>query len=181
MAHCTHATPSDLALMHTTGTAIASCPLSNAYFSSERQLSLSQAKESGVNVGLGSDISGGYALDMQQSARMAVAISRVTEAQTSSSHPARQPLTWRQSIFLATKGGAIAMGESDRCGEFSVGKAFDAQLIELGRPGSRLDWFERADGAETPLVELVEKWWCNGTPNDRKGVWVQGKRLRWLD
>lgn len=186
MAHCTHSSPADLALLESTGTAIASCPLSNAYFSSERQLSLSQVQQAGVKLGLGSDISGGYAIDMQHSMRWAVGISRMTQAQAAQQQQSAavsvkvDPITWRQSIYLATQGGAVAMGEQDRCGGFSVGKAFDAQLVELGRAGSHVDWFDKADGSDTPLEELIEKWWCNGTPIDRKGVWVQGRRVRWL-
>jgi len=199
MAHCTHTTAPDLALLARTGTAIASCPLSNVYFSSERQLPLREAWTAGVKVGLGSDISGGYRVGLDDNMRWAVGISRMREGQRDAvrvmpEHGEAEKegslaITWQESLFLATLGGAQALGLDDnerRVGTLEVGSAFDAQWIKLGDSRSRVDWFDfegddeegaAAEGHRVTLEEKVEKWWSNGGEADRRAVWVQGRRV----
>jgi guanine deaminase len=133
-------------------------------------LPLREAWTAGVKVGLGSDISGGYRVGIDESMRWAVGISRLRAGAQGKEEESRA-ITWKEAIYLATLGGAEAMGLDDRVGLFEVGKAFDAQWIE--RKGSRVDWFDRLD-----VEEKCEKWWCNGREEDRVGVWVQGRRLR---
>lgn len=143
---------------------------------------LREALSAGVKVGLGSDISGGYELGIQQSMKWAVAVSRSREGhrkreQEATSAEKSLGITWKEAIYLATLGGAQAMGMDDLVGNFEVGKAFDAQQVQLGRKRSRIDYFGDAEG-RTDIEELIEKWWCNGREEDRVGVWVQGRRLR---
>ncbi|KAM0789989.1 hypothetical protein ACM66B_005320 [Microbotryomycetes sp. NB124-2] len=174
MAHCTHATSADLDLLAKTGASISHCPLSNVYFSAEKQLPLREALQRGVAVGLGSDISGGYALGIDNSCRWAVGVSRLREGQKrQSDDETTLAITWDESLYLATLGGARAMTMDHVTGSLEVGKSFDAQLIQLGRPASRIDVFDE----NVKLEELVEKWWCNGTEANRAGVWVKGRRI----
>ncbi|GAA5942776.1 uncharacterized protein JCM15063_002789 [Sporobolomyces koalae] len=184
MAHCTHANDTDLALFAQTGTAIAHCPLSNVYFSSERQLALREAWNAQVKVGLGSDISGGYRVGLDENMRWSVGISRLRQGtrQEDDQEPEEREslaISWKESMYLATLGGAQALGldETNRVGQLKVGQAFDAQLIRVRTKGSRVDWFEREDGSEITIEEKVEKWWCNGSEVDRKAVWVQGQKI----
>lgn len=185
MAHCTHSTPDDLALLSTTGTSVASCPLSNIYFSAERQFPLREALDAGVKVGLGSDISGGYQVGIQESSRWAVAVSRLREgeAQRSSSSNERSSasslaLSWKESLYVATLGGAQALGlDVDRkVGTLEVGAAFDAQWIQLGGMGSKVDWFDFEE-EKVSMEQKIEKWWALGDVVDRRAVWVQGRKV----
>lgn len=133
-AHCTFLSPPSLAHLSMRETAIAHCPLSNAYFSAE-PFRLREALQQGVKVGLGSDIAGGYSIDIMDAMRHAVLISRMREGsrivsrdQTSSmDSDSKESLAidWRESLYLATRGGAIAAGLP--IGVFAVGSAFDAQ------------------------------------------------------
>ena len=118
--------------MARSGTAIAHCPLSNAYFSSTEIFRLREALDRGVRVGLGSDIAGGYELGIQGAMRMSVAVSRLREGllKRESRAPGESTITnpridWKESLYLGTKGGAEAMGLSH--GSFDVGAPFDAQ------------------------------------------------------
>jgi len=118
--------------MSQSGTAVAHCPLSNAYFSSTEIFRLREALNRGVKVGLGSDIAGGYELGIQGAMRMSVAVSRLREglfkreSQTPGEPAADNPrIDWKESLYLATKGGAEAMGLTH--GWFNVGAPFDAQ------------------------------------------------------
>ncbi|GAA5841304.1 hypothetical protein JCM11251_001620 [Rhodosporidiobolus azoricus] len=188
MAHCTHSSPADLALLSRTGTSIAHCPLSNIYFSAEQQLPLREALEAGVKVGLGSDISGGYRTGIDENMRWAVGIARLregarTEEQRKEKGASSLAITWQESLFVATLGGAQALGldKSRRVGTLEVGAAFDAQWIQVGGKGSRVDWYdlEEEDGSVKKVImeEKVEKWWSNGSEADRRAVWVQGKKV----
>ncbi|GAA5913812.1 hypothetical protein JCM6882_007706 [Rhodosporidiobolus microsporus] len=187
MAHCTHSSPSDLALLSQTGTAISHCPLSNVYFSAEQQLPLREALEAGVKVGLGSDISGGYRTGIDENMRWAVGIARLREGQrTGEQRKEGAPslaLTWQESLYVATLGGAQALGldKTRRVGTLEVGAAFDAQWIQVGGKRSRVDWFDlEEEGGTVKKVtteEKLEKWWSNGSEADRKAVWVQGRRV----
>ena len=103
--------------MSQTGTAVAHCPLSNAYFSSTDIFRLREALDCGVRVGLGNDIAGGYELGIQGAMRMSVAVSRLCEgllkrearARGDTAFPSPR-IDWKESLYLATKGGAEAMG-----------------------------------------------------------------------
>jgi len=122
-------------------TAVAHCPLSNAYFS-EKPFPLREALDKGVLVGLGTDVAGGYSIDILNSMRHAVATSRmregarVLESRSESvmgSEVKPLAIEWKESLFLATRGGALALG-LEKCGEFRVGASLDAQLSKCRRP-----------------------------------------------
>lgn len=186
MAHCTHASAADLDRLARTRTAISHCPLSNVYFSAERQLALRETWDAGVKVGLGSDISGGYRLGIEENMRWAVGISRLRQGQAQHLEAGSEQsvaITWQEALYLATLGGAQALGldRTKRVGTLEVGSAFDAQWIQVGGKGSRVDWFDLpgTDGQlqEATVEEKLERWWCNGSEADRKAVWVQGRKV----
>lgn len=82
-------------------------------------------------MGLGSDIAGGYDLGIQGVMRMAVAVSRLREGllkRETGDDASRNPrIDWKESLYLATKGGAEAMDLPRGSGWFDVGAPFDAQ------------------------------------------------------
>lgn len=115
-------------------TAVAHCPLSNAYFS-EKPFPLREALDKGVFVGLGTDVAGGYSIDILNSMRHAVSTSRMREGnRVLESKPGTATggevkslaVEWKESLFLATRGGALALG-LENSGVFRVGASFDAQ------------------------------------------------------
>jgi guanine deaminase len=123
------------------GAAVAHCPLSNAYFSAE-VFRLREALDRGVKVGLGSDIAGGYDIDIMSSMRHAVAISRMREGrrlmQVAESQKAQGQeggsalsIDWKESLYLATIGGAQALGLGTCAGQFVTRAPFDAQYSEF--------------------------------------------------
>ena len=190
-AHCTHLSLDNMRDLKGKGASISHCPLSNVYFS-ERAFPLRQAMDMDAKVGLGSDISGGYALGIQESMRSAVSVARHREGRRKDGvidptlarvpfDKERQDISWRESIYLATLGGARALNRDDMIGNFEVGKSFDAQLIQVGDEdaGSQVDLFEDSyEGGVVPFEILLEKWWCSGTTADRKAVFVAGRKLR---
>jgi len=72
-AHCTFLDPLSLVDVAKSGAAIAHCPLSNAYFSA-KPFRLREALNLGVKVRLGTDIAGGYDIDIMGCMRQAVSL-----------------------------------------------------------------------------------------------------------
>jgi len=193
-AHCTFLSPSSLTDLSHTQTSIAHCPLSNSYFSAKR-FRLREAIDRGVKVGLGSDIAGGYELGIMNAMRLSVVISRLLEGDRIINTGAEEldvPITdddknlsidWKESLYLATKGGAVALGLPEGYGTFHMGAPFDAQLIRIYNPETALgvgpiDLWDLEDVQFSLTEELVEKWWCLGDTRNRASVWVQGQKLR---
>ncbi|KAJ6475070.1 hypothetical protein C8R47DRAFT_1293520 [Mycena vitilis] len=186
-AHCTFLDEPSFKHVHSCGTSIAHCPLSNSYFSAE-PFHLREALDEDVQVGLGTDVAGGYSLDLMNSMRHAVSVSRMREGsremlpRAAGDNGKNLAINWQESLYLATKGGATALGLNT--GVFDVGRPFDAQEIRLfnadGTGVAALDFFdlEGADTSGAPVtIEMVEKWWCLGEASNRVGMWVQGAKL----
>ncbi len=121
--------------MHERGSGIAHCPLSNAYFSSQ-PFRLREALDAGVKVGLGTDVAGGYSVDIMHAMRCAVSTSRIREGGRIEEATAGNPtdpepvsIDWKESLYLATRGGAIALDLET--GIFENGRPFDAQCSTL--------------------------------------------------
>ncbi|EMD39920.1 hypothetical protein CERSUDRAFT_112165 [Gelatoporia subvermispora B] len=188
-AHCTFLDSPSLEKMHKNGAAVAHCPLSNCYFSS-KPFPLREALQRGVKVGLGTDIAGGYSIDIMNAMRHAVSSSRVREGARLTSEEAdveqgNTPLSidWKEALYLATRGGAHALGLHG--GAFSVGAPFDAQQIRLrdtetGQGVGGLDFFDGISKIKEQWSldeEAIEKWWCIGDARNREAMWVQGRTL----
>ena len=142
-AHCTFLDSHDLQTIHECGTAVAHCPLSNAYFSA-KPFPLREALKQHIKVGLGTDIAGGYSIDIMNAMRQAVSVSRMRQggkivASTESGsksvvnteHAESLGVDWIEALYLATRGGAVALGLPQGCGTFEVGAPFDAQSSEF--------------------------------------------------
>ncbi|TFK39051.1 Metallo-dependent hydrolase [Crucibulum laeve] len=184
-AHCTFLGSPDFTRLSSKGTSIAHCPLSNAYFSA-KPFPLREALQEGVKVGLGTDIAGGYSVDIMNAMRNAVMVSRMregsrimttTDTNTQSTNLA---IDWKESLYLATRGGAIAL-DLPGTGVFKVGSSFDAQQLRIFYPESGkgvgpLDFLDLETNDSKRLNhEMVEKWWCNGDTRNRILMWVQGR------
>lgn len=82
-------------------------------------------------------------------------------------------LSWEDALYLATAGGAAALGLEGAVGHFAVGMAFDALLVDCGLP----EVFDVLQGQDEPLV-LLEHFISNGDDRNIVGVWVQGRQCK---
>lgn len=134
MAHCVYLTEEECALMKRTGTWVVHCPCSNANVRSgiapvRKYLDL------GLNIGLGSDISGGHSLDMADTLREALSASRLLWRLGEEKYT---HLSVKEVFYLATAGGGAFFG---KVGRFEPGYAFDAVAVDDSswrRPGDDL-------------------------------------------
>lgn len=123
MAHCVWSVPDEVDLLRANGVWIAHCPTCNMNLASgiapvRRYLSR------GVRVGLGTDVAGGHTDSMFRAVTDAIQVSKLYWRHIDSS---AKPLTFPESLYLATKGGGAFFGKA---GSFEEGYEFDALVLD---------------------------------------------------
>ncbi|CAE8634984.1 unnamed protein product, partial [Polarella glacialis] len=76
------------------------------------------------------------------------------------------------ALWLATLGGAEALGLEAKIGSFAPGKAFDALIVDPRAPDSALDVFP-----EDSEDDALQKFLHVGDDRNVIAVYVQGRRL----
>jgi guanine deaminase len=175
LAHCDHMTDDDLDHVARTGSAVAHCPLSNAYFGNA-VFPVRRALSRGVRVGLGTDVAGGAHPGLLPQAAMAVTASRMLEdgvdARLAADRRgvAESRLDTVTAFWLATLGGAAALGLP--AGLLKPGNVFDAFVVTLGQPNSPLRVWDEIDDHERTFEKIVRL----AGPSDITQVWVNGQK-----
>lgn len=172
LAHAIHLSDEEIALIKERKSGISHCPISNSSISSGL-CPVRTLLDNGIHVGLGTDVSGGYASSILDVARHALLVSRLLSFLKKDE---KFNLSKNEVLHLATLGGAKVCGLDSKLGNFQVGKKWDAQLIDLKAPQSPidvLDWYLPEDDEER-LEYLVQKWLFNGDDRNTAKVWVNG-------
>ncbi|MGI9436439.1 MAG: guanine deaminase, partial [Geminicoccaceae bacterium] len=138
-AHCIHLDGTDRERMALSGAAMAFCPSANLFLGSGL-FDLAAARDSGVRVGLGTDVGAGTNFCQLRTLSEAYKVTQLNG----------QKLAPLQALYLATLAGAKALYLDDRIGNFALGKEAD---------------FVVADWQSTPLLsrrievasDLIEK------------------------
>ncbi len=176
LAHCNFIDDGDMDLMHRRGNGIAHCPLSNFYFSNA-VFPARRALDRGLNVGLGTDISGGPSPSLLHNCSVAVTASRALEegVDPAAAAPERgvdaARIDFREAFWMATTGGARALGIN--VGRIAPGYRFDAIAVDTEYPGSDLTIWPELDDAEAVLQKIL----YNGGRDNIRNVWVQGRQV----
>ncbi len=171
LAHAGFTNADDRERIRKRQSAIAHCPISNAFFAGA-VLPVRHLIDEETACGLGTDISGGYSSSIFENARQAVIAARML---TSGVNPDTAPekrgspgleIDFAEAFWLATRGGAEALG-------------VPAGLL---RPGMKLDALElRMDiGMSFPegpdcAANAVQKIVCHAGLHSVARVWVDGK------
>ncbi|KAH3745148.1 guanine deaminase [Pelomyxa schiedti] len=180
LAHGIYLSDEELTLIAQKHSSVIHCPTSNFNLGSgccpvKRLLSR------GIKVGLGTDVSGGYHASMLGAMRDAITASQAvhftqTQCSEASSHTSPNPpdtaLTYIEAFYLATLGGAAALNMDNLVGNFVVGKAFDALLVDAAAANGPIDLF----GFET-LSDMFQKFFFSGDDRNIKEVYVSGTRV----
>jgi len=114
MAHCIHVSSEEIALLASTSTKVAFCPYSNRNLRSGT-MPYPQLRDAGLDIALGTDVAGGPSLSMLRQMGEAVTAAGITTA---------------EALYLATLGGAQALGLSNRIGNFDSGKDADFIVVQ---------------------------------------------------
>ncbi|KAE8442103.1 hypothetical protein EG329_003861 [Mollisiaceae sp. DMI_Dod_QoI] len=174
LAHAVHLTEVEVDLIKAKDAKISHCPCSNSSITSGTA-KVRWMLNKGLEIGLGTDVSGGYSPSILEAVRQASLVSRHVAMEGDD----EAKLSIEEVLYLGTKGGAKVVGLEDKIGGFGVGMEWDAQLIGLGdvskgdvevESTSPVDIF----GWET-WDERIAKWVFNGDDRNTLAVWVKGR------
>ena len=166
LAHCVHIDDADAETLRNFGSCIAHCPLSNFYFA-KGTFSCKRLLQAGNRIGLGTDVAGGYSPSLWVTQRDTVLASRCL----ANHKDASASLDYRHAFWLATLGGAQALGLDDKIGTFAVGMEFDAIVIS---PDDSPIFCYPSD----TTVDVFQKVCVLGDDRNVKRVFVQGREVK---
>lgn len=175
LAHSVFLEDEDVELFARKHTSLAHCALSNVYFAGA-VMPVKKFHEQGVNVGCGTDISGGYAPSMYHAIRQAVISSRMLETGV---NPAlskesrgieNSAITLNNAFYLATVSGGKALKLP--LGKFEKGYIADFQVLNT----KGLPLFLNEKLKLTP-TDILHKLLLLSESSNITQVWVQGNRV----
>ena len=126
LGHCIHLNPREIAAIAAAQSSVAHCPSSNLFLGSGL-MKLDQLLKAGITVGLGSDVAAGPELNMWQVMRAAIEVQKARTAY----EPNLRPLRPSEAFYLATQGGARALGKATSIGTLDPGKEADLIVVDL--------------------------------------------------
>src|SRR5438309_269093 len=126
LGHCIHLQPREIEAIAVAQANVAHCPTSNLFLGSGL-IKLDQLLKAGIAIGLGSDVAAGPELNMWQVMRSALAVQKARNM--ADPHLPRMRPT--DAFYLATSGGARALGKSSVIGTLDVGKEADLLVVDL--------------------------------------------------
>jgi guanine deaminase len=184
-AHGCHLRDDEVQRMAAVGASVAVCPYANMIHSFAVS-PIPRWMEMGMDVGLGTDIAGGYNASMIGVSRLATLADRIESFMDiqrkiePGGHwpkpyaPSRDKwlVDWVYAFHLATTGGAAALALADDIGRFDVGFQFDALLVDFDAEDQAFEYWEGR-----PLEEQIERWWNTGDDRNIRQVWVQGRSV----
>ncbi len=166
-AHCLYLSATELERLRRAGCAIAHCPRSNLFLRSGI-MPLQRYRSLGFRIGLGSDIGAGYSLCLLEEARYAREMTKVRALLAPEEIPTE--ITPEEALWLATLGGAQALGLDERIGSLEVGKEADFIVIDT-------TLLEPQNPLYTEPEHLSARLLYTATPAAIRAVFVRGKAL----
>lgn len=174
LAHAVHLSAEEMKLVASRKSKVSHCPASNSALGSGF-CSVRTLVDAGVEVGLGTDVSGGYSVSVLEAVRQACLVSR--HVGFVEGGDSRFNVGVAEGLYLGTVGGSKVLGLEGRVGGFEVGMSWDVQEIAMGEvsvEGEGEDGCVDIFGWEG-WEERVAKWVYNGDDRNVRRVWVGGR------
>jgi guanine deaminase len=170
LGHCIHLKPREITAIAAAQSSVAHCPTSNLFLGSGL-IKLDQLLKAGIAIGLGSDVAAGPELNMWQVMRAAIDIQKARNAY----EPNVQPLRPSEAFYLATQGGACALGKSEIIGTLEAGKEADLIIVDLAAllPYPKSAGAVQELSAEDALALCIYR----GGPHATLETYVRGKSV----
>ena len=127
LGHCVHLSEREREALAATRSNVAHCPTSNLFLGSGI-MPLDQIMDDGIHTGLGSDVAAGPELNLWQVMRSTI---ESQKARSFYEKTVRVPSP-ADALFLATQGGADALGKGDRIGALEIGREADLTVMDFG-------------------------------------------------
>src|SRR3984893_8491159 len=169
LGHCIHLNPREIAAIAAAQSTVAHCPSSNLFLGSGL-MRLDQLLKAGINVGLGSDVAAGPELNMWQVMRAAIEVQKARSAY----EPNLRPLRPSEAFYLATHGGARALGKARIIGTLDTGKEADLIVVDLA---ALLPYPNQTALAELAPEDAVALCIYRGGPQANLEPYVRGNRI----
>jgi guanine deaminase len=160
-AHCLHIDDTDRRAMARAGAAAAVCPSSNLFLGSGL-FDFDAARAAGMRVAFGTDVGAGTSFSLLRTLHEGYKVAQLRG----------QRLSPWQGFYLATLGGARAIGLEDRIGNFAPGK--EADFVVLGLDATPL-MARRIRLARTPQETLFTLMML-GDDRNVEATYVMGQR-----
>jgi guanine deaminase len=176
LAHAVHLSSEEISLVKSRSGKISHCPASNSALGSGL-CPVRDLLDAGIDVGLGTDVSGGYSASVLETVRQACLVSR--HVGFIRGGDARFNVGVGEGLYLATVGGAKVIGMEGKLGGFEKGMLWDVQEVSLAGvngDGGGGDGAVDVFGWEN-WEERVAKWVWNGDDRNVKRVWVGGREV----
>jgi guanine deaminase len=159
LGHAIHVSDDEWNRLKANGTSVSHCPTSNLFLGSGL-FPLEQATNRSLPVGIGTDVGAGTSFSIWRTLGEAYKVQRLRN----------QNVTAAELFYLATLGGARAIDQQERVGNFEVGKEADFQVLDLRK--SRLLSTRRQEPADQLLAAIMTL----GDDRLTKSVYIRGKR-----
>ena len=153
--HMTQVDDNDLALLQRSGTHVIHCPTSNLKLASGGA-PLMRLLEAGINVGLGTDsAASNNTLSLFDTLRCAALLAKHCTGDAAA-------LAAGQALYLATLGGAHALGLQQHIGSIEVGKQADLIAIDTRCPALQPVHDATSSLVYSDVASAVQKVWISG-------------------
>ena len=126
LGHCIHLSAREIDAIAAAQSSVAHCPSSNLFLGSGL-IKLDQLMNAGIAIGLGSDVAAGPELNLWQVMRSALAVQKARHM----SEPNLPGMRPSEAFYLATNGGARALGKSATIGTLDPGKEADLVVMDV--------------------------------------------------
>ena len=176
MAHGNFINSEDAEIFKKNKSSVYHCPISNSYFANA-VLPVNKLKKQGLNICLGTDISGGFSPSLYDNIKHTVMASRMLNDGIDNSLEANyrgnnaSKVSVFEAFYLATTGGGEALKLP--LGLFKEGYICDFQVIDINTPTNKLPNY--LDNEEDK--HLLQKILYLSTSENIREVWVQGKQI----
>ena len=176
MAHGNFINSEDADIFKKNKSSVCHCPISNSYFANA-VLPVNKLKKQGLNICLGTDISGGFSPSLYDNIKHTVMASRMLNDGVDNSLEANcrgnndSKVSVFEAFYLATTGGGEALKLP--LGLFEEGYICDFQVIDINTPTNKLPNY--LDNEEDK--HLLQKILYLSTSENIREVWVQGKQI----
>ena len=177
LAHANFINDDDMVLISSKSSAVAHCPLSNFYFSNA-VLPVRKLIDSAIDLGLGTDISGGFNPSIFNACAMAVTSSRALEEGVDAALPAHERrrrnmrIDFKEAFWMATTGGGRALDL--KIGMLRPEYAMDAIVVDTSIEESNLKIWKDLDSSDDVLQKIIH----NAHRTNITKVWVQGNQIK---
>ena len=174
LAHAVHLSEAEMELVKKRKAKISHCPASNSALGSGF-CPVRTLLDKGIDIGLGTDVSGGFSPSVLEAVRQACLVSR--HVGYVNGGDSRYNLGCTEGLYLATLGGAKVASLEGKAGAFEKGMYWDVQHIELDPADEDL----RGETGPVDIFgwenweELIAKWVWNGDDRNVRRVWVGGR------